>query len=287
MYRVSRGRTTRERAALSMFERFTDQARRIVVLAQEEARMLSHNYIGTEHILLALIREGTGTAASALASLGITEEASRQQVEEIIGRGQQDPPRGHIPFTPRAKKTLELSLREAIALGHNFVGTEHILLGLIREGDNPATQVLNGLDVDPNRVRQEVIRRVSARRIDEGPAARRVTTRGPKRKLLSELHSRLDSLEWRLSVMEQRVGTGPDVRDLDREIIQLRSDKEAAIDAQDFENAAVLRDRESQLLSDKAAHEQQWAALPSLSEELERLRDLLRRHGIDPQDGVA
>ena len=270
-----------------MFERFTDQARRIVVLAQEEARMLNHNYIGTEHILLGLIHEGTGVAAKALESLGITEEAARQQVEEIIGRGQQPTPRGHIPFVPRAKKTLELSLREAIALGNNFIGSEHILLGLIREGDNPATQVLNGLGADPNRVRQEVIRRVSARRVVAEPAARRVTPRGPKRRLVSELHGRLDSLEWRLSVLEQRVGTGPDMRDLEQEIAQVRRDKEGAIDVQDFEGAAVLRDRENRLLDDKAAREQEWAALPSLSEEIERLRDLLRRHGIDPQDGAA
>jgi ATP-dependent Clp protease ATP-binding subunit ClpC len=270
-----------------MFERFTDQARRIVVLAQEEARMLNHNYIGTEHILLALIHEGTGTAASALESLGITEEAARQQVEQIIGRGQHEPARGHIPFIPRAKKTLELSLREAIALGNNFIGSEHILLGLIREGDNPAIQVLDGLGVEPNRVRQEVIRRVSARRVVEEPAVRHATPRGPKRKLVPELYSRLDSLAWRLSVLEQRVGTGPDVRDLDGEIAQVRRDKEAAIDVQDFEGAAVLRDRESQLLGDKAAREQEWAALPSLSDEIERLRDLLRRHGIDPQDGAA
>jgi len=270
-----------------MFERFTDQARRIVVLAQEEAGMLNHDYIGTEHLLLALIREGTGTAARALASVGITEEAARQQVEEITGRGQQDVRRGHIPFTPRAKKALELSLREAIALGSNFIGTEHILLALIREGDNPATRALSGMEVDPNRVRQEVIRRVSARRVDEPPAVRRVPPRGPRRKLLSELHGRLDSLEWRLSVLEQRVGTRPDARDLDREIAQVRRDKEAAVDAQDFENAAGLRDQENQLLSEKDAREQEWAALPSLSEEIERLRDLLRQHGIDPQDGVA
>ena len=117
-----------------MFERFTDRARRVVVLAQEEARMLSHNYVGTEHILLALIREGGGVAAQALESLGITEETARQQVEEIVGPGQPGPQRGHLPFTPRAKKVLQLSLREAIALGHGYIGTEHILLGLVREG---------------------------------------------------------------------------------------------------------------------------------------------------------
>src|SRR3990170_2789791 len=116
-----------------MFERFTDRARRVVVLAQEEARMLNHNYIGTEHILLGLIHEGEGVAAKALESLGISLEGVRQQVEEIIGQGQQAPS-GHIPFTPRAKKVLELSLREALQLGHNYIGTEHILLGLIREG---------------------------------------------------------------------------------------------------------------------------------------------------------
>ena len=276
-----------------MFERFTDQARHVVVLAQEEARMLSHNYIGTEHILLALIREERGTAAQALESLGVSEEAARHQVEEIVGHGQQDPQRGHIPFLPRAKKVLELALREALQLGNSCIGTEHILLGLIREGEregndkSPAAKVLNRLDVDPNRVRQQVIKLLSVSRGEEEAGVRRVTAGGGKRKQLSELRDRLDSLAWRLSVLEQRVGTGPDARDLDREIAQVRHDREAAIDAEDFENAAVLRDRERQLLSDKAARVQEWAALPSLSEEIERLRDLLRRHGIDPQDGVA
>ncbi|MCD6022643.1 MAG: Clp protease N-terminal domain-containing protein, partial [Actinomycetota bacterium] len=136
-----------------MFERFTDRARRVVVLAQEEARMLNHNYIGTEHILLGLIHEGEGVAAKALESLNISLEAVRQQVEEIIGQGQAAPT-GHIPFTPRAKKVLELSLREALQLGHNYIGTEHILLGLIREGEGVAAQVLQKLGADLNRVRQ-------------------------------------------------------------------------------------------------------------------------------------
>src|SRR5207249_3093658 len=139
-----------------MFERFTDRARRVVVLAQEEARMLNHNYIGTEHVLLGLIHEGEGVAAKALESLGISLEAVRQQVEEIIGQGQAAPT-GHIPFTPRAKKVLELSLREALQLGHNYIGTEHILLGLIREGEGVAAQVLQKLGADLNRVRQQVI----------------------------------------------------------------------------------------------------------------------------------
>ena len=143
-----------------MFERFTDRARRVVVLAQEEARMLNHNYIGTEHILLGLIHEGEGVAAKALESLGISLEGVRQQVEEIIGQGQQAPS-GHIPFTPRAKKVLELSLREALQLGHNYIGTEHILLGLIREGEGVAAQVLQKLGADLGRVRQQVIQLLS------------------------------------------------------------------------------------------------------------------------------
>lgn len=143
-----------------MFERFTDRARRVVVLAQEEARMLNHNYIGTEHILLGLIHEGEGIAAKALESLSISLDAVREQVQEIIGQGQQAPS-GHIPFTPRAKKVLELSLREALQLGHNYIGTEHILLGLIREGEGVAAQVLVKLGADLSRVRQQVIQLLS------------------------------------------------------------------------------------------------------------------------------
>ncbi|KHK96563.1 NDP-hexose 4-ketoreductase [Microbacterium mangrovi] len=143
-----------------MFERFTDRARRVVVLAQEEAKMLNHNYIGTEHILLGLIHEGEGVAAKALESLGISLDAVREQVQDIIGQGQQQPT-GHIPFTPRAKKVLELSLREALQLGHNYIGTEHILLGLIREGEGVAAQVLVKLGADLNKVRQQVIQLLS------------------------------------------------------------------------------------------------------------------------------
>src|SRR6201991_2070081 len=157
-----------------MFERFTDRARRVVVLAQEEAKMLNHNYIGTEHILLGLIHEGEGVAAKALESLGISLDAVRQQVEEIIGQGQQAPS-GHIPFTPRAKKVLELSLREALQLGHNYIGTEHILLGLIREGEGVAAQVLVKLGADLNRVRQQVIQLLSGYQGKGDPA----TTGGP------------------------------------------------------------------------------------------------------------
>jgi len=143
-----------------MFERFTDRARRVVVLAQEEARLLNHNYIGTEHILLGLIHEGEGVAAKALESLSISLEGVREQVQDIIGQGSSSPS-GHIPFTPRAKKVLELSLREALQLGHNYIGTEHILLGLIREGEGVAAQVLVKLGADLSRVRQQVIQLLS------------------------------------------------------------------------------------------------------------------------------
>jgi ATP-dependent Clp protease ATP-binding subunit ClpC len=174
-----------------MFERFTDRARRVVVLAQDEARMLNHNYIGTEHILLGLIREGEGVAARALESLGISLDVVRQQVEEIIGRGQQAPS-GHIPFTPRAKKVLELSLREALRLGHEYIGTEHILLGLIREGDGVAAQVLVSLGADLNRVRERVIQLLHGHQGRE-PVA------GPGDDLLGQLAS----FAARLAVIER------------------------------------------------------------------------------------
>jgi ATP-dependent Clp protease ATP-binding subunit ClpC len=273
-----------------MFERFTDRARRVVVLAQEEARMLNHNYIGTEHLLLGLIHEGEGVAAKTLESLGISLQAVRQQVEEIIGQGQQAPS-GHIPFTPRAKKVVELSKREALRLGHHYIGTEHILLGVIREGEGPAAQVLINLGGDLNRVRQQVIQLLHGYQ-DKEPAALRLGQAGRgKRKLLSQLLDRFDSMESRLSALERRVGTGPDVRDLDQEIAQVCRDKESAIDIQDFETAAGLRDRERQLLGQRAARQEEWATaytdLPSLTEEVRRLRDLLRQHGIEPRDGAA
>jgi ATP-dependent Clp protease ATP-binding subunit ClpC len=273
-----------------MFERFTDRARRVVVLAQEEARMLNHNYIGTEHILLGLIHEGEGVAAKALESLGISLEAVRQQVEEIIGQGQQAPS-GHIPFTPRAKKVLELSLRESMQLGHNYIGTEHILLGLLREGEGVAAQVLVRLGADLNRVRQQVIQLLHGHKGEE-PAGS--ATGG----LPPEIAARLDALGSRLSAVEQRAGTGPDTGELDEQIEQVQRDRHAAVDAQEYERAASLRDREKDLLAQRASAQQQWAAthpdLPflaekfrQLSDEIERLHALLREHGIEPEDGAA
>jgi ClpA/ClpB-like protein/UvrB/UvrC motif-containing protein len=277
-----------------MFERFTDRARRVVVLAQEEARMLNHNYIGTEHILLGLIHEGEGVAAKALESLGISLEAVRQQVEEIIGQGQQAPS-GHIPFTPRAKKVLELSLREALQLGHNYIGTEHILLGLIREGEGVAAQVLVKLGADLSRVRQQVIQLLHGYQGKEPESA----LGGPRqRELLSRVAARLNALESRLSAIEERVGTGPDTGDLDQQIEQVRGERHAAADAQEYEQAASLRDQEKDLLAERASQQEQWVAahpdLPSLagkfgelSDELTRLRALLSERGINPEDGAA
>ena len=159
-----------------MFEKFTDRARQVVVLAQEEARMLSHDYIGTEHLLLGLIHEGQGVAARALESLGISLEDVRRNVEEMIGRGQHELS-GHIPFTPRAKKVLELSLRESQQLGHDYIGTEHILLGLIREGEGVAAQVLVKLGADLNRVRQQVLQLLGAGREEAGESVKPAASR--------------------------------------------------------------------------------------------------------------
>ena len=191
-----------------MFERFTDRARRVVVLAQEEARMLDHNYIGTEHLLLGLIHEGEGVAAKALESMGISLEAVRQQVEEIIGQGQAAPT-GHIPFTPRAKKVLELSLREALQLGHNYIGTEHILLGLVREGEGVGAQVLEKQGAHLNRVRQVVVDLLS------GSTG---TSEG-----IAEPSSAKD-LQWRIVRALDRIGGFEEsLRTLRREIEEIRA----------------------------------------------------------------
>jgi ATP-dependent Clp protease ATP-binding subunit ClpC len=182
-----------------MFERFTDRARRVVVLAQEESRMLNHDYIGTEHILLGLVHEGEGVAAKALESLGISLDAVRQQVEELIGHGQQAPP-GHIPFTSRAKKVLELSLREALQLGHDYIGTEHLLLGLLREGDGVAARVLVRMGADLNRVRQQVIGLLTGRTGHIAGAYKAGEPGDPE-----AVEARLDSIITRLTRIEQRL----------------------------------------------------------------------------------
>jgi ATP-dependent Clp protease ATP-binding subunit ClpC len=277
-----------------MFERFTDRSRRVVVLAQEEARMLNHNYIGTEHILLGLIRESDGYAARALESLDISLDAVREQVEEIIGRGQ-EAPSGPVPFTPRAKKVLALSLRESLQLGHNYIGTEHILLGLLREGDGVAAQVLVRLGADLNRVRQQVIQLLHGfQRRDVESAGSRPGGRAPA-DLSDDALARSDALDRRLTALEHWVSMQPDLEDLDQEIAQVRHEKEAAIDRQDSGAATALRDKEQQLLADRADREKEWARsaagrrtvareLDRLNTEVERLRATLREHGIEPGD---
>ncbi|HEX2740084.1 MAG TPA: Clp protease N-terminal domain-containing protein, partial [Rubrobacter sp.] len=146
-----------------MFERFTERARKVVVLAQDEARHFNHNYIGTEHLLLGLLREDEGVAAQALSSLNVSLDEVREQVESIVGYGEEGTG-AQAPFTPRSKKVLELALREALQLGHNYIGTEHILLGLVRESEGVAARVLSNLDVDPDKVRREVVRRLGGGR---------------------------------------------------------------------------------------------------------------------------
>ena len=256
-----------------MFERFTDRARRVVVLAQEEARLLNHNYLGTEHILLGLIHEGEGVAAMALESLGISLEAVRAEVAKVVRRGKQ-PPTGHIPFTPRAKKVLELSLREATQLNHDYIGTEHILLGLIREGEGVAAQVLFKVGASPARVRQQVIQLLGGSTGGEGAAE----PAGARTRLV-------------------RMTVPAELREAEEQLVQVRREKEAAIEAEDFEQAAALRDQERQLLRRVAERERAWTAgvdleavvqeNHNLHQEVERLVELLRRHGIEPDGGTA
>ena len=285
-----------------MLERFTDRARRVVALAQEEARMLNHNCVGTEHILLGLILEGDGVAADALELAGISPEAVRQQIEVIVGRGRQTPS-GYIPYAPQAKKVLDRSRREALQLGHHYIGAEHILLGLTREGEGPAAQVLGQLGADLSRMRQQVIQLLHGSQAEADPVAALAASRPDpasevELRLLPEVLRRVDSMDSRLSAVEQRVGTGPDVADLDQQIAHARRGKESAAGAEDYEMAAAMRERERQLLADKASRQREWATaqldLPSLAAELhrlgdevDRLRRLLRQQGIEPQDGAA
>jgi prophage maintenance system killer protein len=247
------------------FGRFTDRARQVMVLTQYEARRLNHDHIGTEHLLLGLIREGDGIAARALTGLGISLQAMRAQIEEIIGRAASGPT-GHLPFTPRAKKVIELSMREALQLGHKYIGTEHLLLGLVREGEGVAAQVLIKVGADHARVRGEVLRLLA-----QGTPA----PHGER-------------------------GLPSGLKDLDRydhQLAKVRWVKKAAIDAQDFDTAAALRVAEKNLLDKRAQLERDWVADPDidavveenrrLHQQVERLQDLLRQHGIEPDGGTS
>jgi hypothetical protein len=212
-----------------MFERFTERARQVVVLAQEEARALKHNYIGTEHILLGLLREQEGLAARVLESLDITLEEVRAQVERIIGRGH-EVTTGQIPFTPRAKKVLELALREGLSLGHNYIGTEHVLLGIARANEGVAARILLDFGVDAERIRNEVIRLLSGPSLGE-PGHR------------TKIETRAEAANPELAAEIQRV----------------RREKEAALEAQEFETAAGLREKERFLRRQLLGLEPEWA----------------------------
>ena len=208
-----------------MFERFTERARQVVVLAQDEARALKHNYIGTEHILLGLLREEEGLAARVLESLDITVEEVRAQVARIVGQGD-EVTTGQIPFTPRAKKVLELALREGLSLGHNYIGTEHILLGLVRENEGVAARILLDFDADAEKIRNEIRMLSGVREVKPLPESPPVAV------------------------------------EVIVEIERLRQEKEAAIEAQRFEEAAALRNRERVLGSAAQALEVAWRARP-------------------------
>jgi ATP-dependent Clp protease ATP-binding subunit ClpC len=187
-----------------MFERFTDQARRVVVQAQEEARMLGHNYIGTEHILLGLLSEHEGPAAQVLGSLGINQDTAREQVVEIAGAGTGQLS-GHVPFTPRTKKVLELSLREAQRLGDDYIGTEHILLGLVREGDGVGAQVLERQGASLDRVQAQVlatVRTAPAEELRRVSVGRMAGGGLPPTGALRAVMSRLDVIAERLTAIE-------------------------------------------------------------------------------------
>ena len=250
-----------------MFTRFTDQARRVVVLAQDEARDLGHGSVGTEHLLLGLLAEGEGVAALALESLGISLEEARDRVEGIADRGQ-GTPSGHIRLTPRAKKVLELSLREALQLGHDYIGTEHILLGLIREDDGIPAQVLAGRGASYDLVRERVVALLTGRYEQADPKTRLV-----------------------------RLPVPAGLADVTEQLRQVQRQKTAAFEKGDHEGAAALRAREKQLRAEKLRLEQEWAAgvdvraviaeNQRVHRELDRLRDLLRQHGIQPDGGTA
>jgi ATP-dependent Clp protease ATP-binding subunit ClpC len=274
-----------------MFERFTDRARRAVVLAQEEARELGHDHVGTEHILLGMLRDGGGVAVSALTSLGITREAARAAVAAIVAPG--PAPRARIPFTPRAKRSLELGLREALQLGYDYIGTEHILLGLIHNDKSMAARTLVGLGAEPDAIRQRVIEMMPRR-----PASRTTagTQAGTPVRLGSDTETarRLDVLARRLAAVERWTGMQPDLSELDQDIAGVRRAKEAAIDAQDFKLAEELSDGETEMLIDRDMRAREWperaplaAEIADLRAEVTRLRSVLREQGIDPGPPAA
>jgi len=286
-----------------MFDRFTDQARRVVVHAQEEARMHGCGRVGSEHLLLGLYLAGDSVATESLESQGVGLEVVRSQLSpEPASPGR--PPLGYLPFEREAKKALDLSRREALQLGHHHIGAEHILLGLIRGAETTAALLLLDFGVDLNQVRAQVTEMLGdngepAQEPDAGHAGPGFSPDlGAEHSLIPAILTLVESIDARLSAVERRVGTGPDMDDLDRQIARARRGKEAAISSEDYEIAAALRDSERRLLSEKATRQEEWTSgqpdLPSMAEglqrltdEVERLRGLLRQHDIQPRGGAA
>ena len=285
------------------FARFTNRARRATVAAQEEARLLNHNYLGTEHLLLGLLRVG-GVAARALASLGISLQAARAQVEEIIGRGTVGPT-GHIPSTPRAKKVMDISLREALRLGHNYIGTEHLLLALSREGEGVAAQVLVKLGASHATLHQQVLRLLEG---TPGSREEREPASNPAGPLPSSTSTALGlgdesghyDEDGNLIAPLPSTSAAASLAYYHQQLADVQRAKDAAIAAQDFDTAAVLRLVEKQLLDRRAQQEQAeqlWTAGADpdavveenqrLHQQVERLLGLLRQHGIEPDGDTS
>jgi prophage maintenance system killer protein len=246
---------------------FTDRHKQAVDLSLEEARQLGHDHLGTEHLLLGLLGAGDGVGVQVLEAVGISPQEVRSRVEGIIGHGP-GTRAGRIQPTPQARRVLGLTLREALALGHNDIGTGHLLLALLREGHGIAAQVLTALGADHARVREQVLGLMTSADEQAGPQTRLV-----------------------------RVAIPADIADAVEQLAQVQRQRKAALDAEDLEAAAALRDREDQLRADKLRLEQQWAAGVDVQavvaenqrvhRELDRMRGLLREHGIEPDDGTA
>jgi prophage maintenance system killer protein len=261
---------TVRRQPVGPFRRFTDQARQVVDRAVLEAHLLRHGHVGTEHLLLGLVSEDEGLATKALESLGLSLAEVRHQVMRITGYGQHAAP-GTIPFTPQAKKVMELSLREALGLGDNYIGSEHLLLGLLRLERGIGARVLTGFGAGHDRVRERVAELASQREQADTEAQR------------------------------ARQATPAELADTTRQLDQVRAQKEAALDAEDFEAAMALRDQERELLAAKTRLERQLRTAPQPSDvfeaalaenqrlrrEVDRLRGVLRDHGIEPDGGTA
>ncbi|MGO9221676.1 MAG: Clp protease N-terminal domain-containing protein [Streptosporangiaceae bacterium] len=254
-------RHTARRKGVTMFRRFSPQAREVIISAHQEARALRHSYLGTEHVLLGLLRDGDGVAGRALHVLGISAETAREQVLDIIGEGKQEPA-GHIPFTPRAKKVMELAVQEAVQFGHLHVGPEHILLGLVREGGGVGWHVLNRLGATVPRIRDQILELVTHDRGTPG-----------------------------------EIITPPGIRDYDTRIELARQAKDEAVDAKNFDRATAARESEKELVAERERLIARWSAgvdvatlgreLDWLRDEVNRLKRLLLENGIEPEQALG